>query len=40
SVGVKVNNLFNREYVSSCYRDYACYWGADRQVVATASFSF
>ena len=38
SVGVKVNNLFNREYVSSCYRDYACYWGADRQVVATASF--
>ena len=40
SVGAKVNNLFNREYVSSCYRDYACYWGADRQVVATASFSF
>ena len=40
TVGVKVNNLFNREYVSSCYRDYACYWGADRQVVATASFSF
>lgn len=40
SVGVKVNNLFNREYVSSCYRDYACYWGADRQVVATANFSF
>lgn len=40
SIGVKVNNLFNREYVSSCYRDYACYWGADRQVVATANFSF
>ena len=40
SVGVKVNNLFNREYVSSCYREYACYWGADRQVVATANFSF
>ncbi|WP_312455149.1 ferrichrome porin FhuA [Pseudescherichia sp.] len=40
SVGVKVNNLFNREYVSSCYRDYACYWGADRQVVATATFRF
>ena len=40
SVGVKVNNLFNREYVSSCYRDYACYWGADRQVIATANFSF
>ncbi|SQA97381.1 Ferric hydroxamate uptake [Cedecea neteri] len=27
SVAVNVNNLFNREYVSSCYRDYACYWG-------------
>lgn len=40
SIGVKVNNLFNREYVSSCYRDYACYWGADRQVIATANFSF
>ena len=40
SVGVNVNNLFNREYVSSCYRDYACYWGAERQVVATATFRF
>jgi iron complex outermembrane receptor protein len=26
--------------VSSCYRDYACYWGAERQVVATATFRF
>ncbi|MCL9672946.1 ferrichrome porin FhuA [Citrobacter sp. MNAZ 1397] len=40
SVGVNVNNLFNREYVSSCYREYACYWGAERQVVATATFRF
>lgn len=40
SVAVNVNNLFNREYVSSCYRDYACYWGAERQVVATATFRF
>lgn len=40
SVGVKVNNLFDKTYVSSCYRDYACYWGAERQVVATATFSF
>lgn len=40
SVGVNVTNLFNREYVSSCYRDYACYWGAERQVVATATFRF
>jgi iron complex outermembrane receptor protein len=40
SVGVNVNNLFNREYVASCYRDYACYWGSDRQIVATATFRF
>lgn len=30
SVGVNVNNLFDREYVSSCYSEYACYWGAGR----------
>lgn len=40
SVGVNVNNLFDREYVSSCYSEYACYWGAERQVVATATFRF
>ncbi|WAT00124.1 ferrichrome porin FhuA [Rouxiella chamberiensis] len=40
SVGVNVNNLFDREYVASCYRDYACYWGTDRQIVATATFRF
>ncbi|KNC93222.1 ferrichrome porin FhuA [Trabulsiella odontotermitis] len=40
SIGVNVTNLFDREYVSSCYRDYACYWGAERQVVATATFRF
>lgn len=40
SVGVNVNNLFNRKYVSSCYRDYACYWGAERQITGTATFSF
>ncbi|MDI9227395.1 ferrichrome porin FhuA [Serratia bockelmannii] len=40
SVGVNINNLFNKTYVSSCYRDYACYWGAERQVVATATFRF
>ncbi len=40
SVGVNVTNLFNRDYVSSCYRDYACYWGAERQVIATATFRF
>jgi iron complex outermembrane receptor protein len=40
SVGVNVNNLFDREYVSSCYSEYACYWGSERQVVATATFRF
>lgn len=40
SVGVNVTNLFDREYVSSCYSEYACYWGAERQVVATATFRF
>ncbi|SQC39140.1 ferrichrome outer membrane transporter [Klebsiella pneumoniae] len=29
SVGVNVNNLFDREYVSSCYSEYACYWAPD-----------
>ncbi|BBT72511.1 MULTISPECIES: ferrichrome porin FhuA [Enterobacteriaceae] len=40
SVAVNVNNLFDRDYVSSCYSEYACYWGAERQVVATATFRF
>ncbi|WP_240494289.1 ferrichrome porin FhuA [Pantoea sp. 1.19] len=40
SVGINVKNLFDRDYVSSCYRDYACYWGAERQVIGTASFRF
>ena len=40
SVGVNVNNLFDREYVASCYRDYACYWGAERSITGTATFRF
>lgn len=40
SVGVNIKNLLDREYVESCYSDYACYWGTDRQVVATATFRF
>ncbi|MGK3143011.1 ferrichrome porin FhuA [Pantoea sp. C2G6] len=40
SVGINVNNLFDREYVASCYREYACYWGAERQIVGTATFRF
>ncbi|WP_345830595.1 ferrichrome porin FhuA [Erwinia sp. HDF1-3R] len=40
SIGVNVSNLFNRNYVASCYRDYACYWGAEREIVGTATFRF
>lgn len=40
SVGININNLFDKEYVSSCFNTYGCYWGAERQVVATATFRF
>jgi len=40
SIGVNVSNLFDRDYVASCYRDYACYWGAERQITGTATFRF
>jgi iron complex outermembrane receptor protein len=40
SVAVNVNNLLDREYVASCFETYGCFWGAERQVVATATFRF
>ncbi|KQN58188.1 ferrichrome porin FhuA [Erwinia sp. Leaf53] len=40
SVGVNVSNLLDREYVASCYQDYACYWGAERSITGTATFRF
>lgn len=40
SVGINVNNLLDRDYVAGCYREYACYWGAERQIVGTATFRF
>ncbi|QLD57935.1 ferrichrome porin FhuA [Escherichia coli] len=40
NVALHVNNLFDREYVASCFNTYACFWGAERQVVATATFRF
>lgn len=40
SVALNVNNLFDKEYVSSCFATYGCFWGAERQVVATATFNF
>ncbi|HAW8035849.1 TPA: ferrichrome porin FhuA [Escherichia coli] len=40
NVALHVNNLFDREYVASCFNTYGCFWGAERQVVATATFRF
>ena len=40
SVALNVNNLLDREYVASCFQSYGCFWGAGRQVVATATFRF
>lgn len=40
SIALNVNNVFDKEYVSSCFSTYGCYWGAERQVVATATFRF
>lgn len=40
SVAVNVNNLLDREYVASCFNTYGCFWGAERQIVATATFRF
>ena len=40
NVALHVNNLIDREYVASCFNTYGCFWGAERQVVATATFRF
>ncbi|EMW6554487.1 MULTISPECIES: ferrichrome porin FhuA [Citrobacter] len=40
NVALHVNNLLDREYVASCFNTYGCFWGAERQVVATATFRF
>ncbi|HAX5868217.1 TPA: ferrichrome porin FhuA [Escherichia coli] len=40
NVALHVNNLFDREYVASCFNTYGCFWGAESQVVATATFRF
>ena len=40
NVALHVINLFDREYVASCFNTYGCFWGAERQVVATATFRF
>lgn len=40
TIGVNVDNLFNKEYVASCWATTACYYGAERQITATATFRF
>lgn len=30
NVALHVNNLFDREYVASCFNTYGCFWGAER----------
>lgn len=40
SIALNVNNVFDREYVASCFQTYGCFWGAERQFVATATFRF
>ena len=40
NVALHVNNLFDREYVASCFNTYGCFWGAERQVVATRNLPF
>jgi len=40
TIALNINNLLNREYVASCFQTYGCYWGAERQAVATATFRF
>ncbi len=40
SIAVNVNNLLDRKYVASCFAEQGCFWGAERQVVATATFRF
>ncbi len=40
SIALNVNNVFDRKYVANCFQAYGCFWGAERQFVATATFSF
>ncbi|RKP51973.1 TonB-dependent siderophore receptor [Pararobbsia silviterrae] len=39
-LGVNVNNLFNREYISYCTNSFFCYWGATRSIVGTARYQW
>lgn len=39
-LGLNVNNLFNREYISYCTNSFLCYWGATRTIVGTARYQW
>lgn len=44
NVALHVNNLFDREYVASCFNTYGCFWGADVRSLqpqpSVSNFSF
>lgn len=39
-LGLNVNNLFNREYISYCTNSFLCYWGATRTIIGTARYQW
>ena len=39
-VGLNVENLFDKQYVGECNNAARCYWGTDRTVQGTLSFSY
>ncbi|MDJ0042811.1 ferrichrome porin FhuA [Pantoea allii] len=40
TIGLNVNNLFDKNYVAGCYATTACFYGAERQITATATLRF
>ncbi|WP_084155714.1 TonB-dependent siderophore receptor [Halomonas halocynthiae] len=39
-IGLNVENLFDKQYVGECNNAARCYWGTDRTVQGTLSFSY
>lgn len=39
-LGLNINNVFNREYISYCSNSFICYWGATRTIVGTARYQW
>ncbi|MFP5301773.1 TonB-dependent siderophore receptor [Cobetia sp. SIMBA_158] len=40
SVQLNVSNLFDKEYIASCYNTSFCYYGAERSMTATLTYDF